>query len=72
MNFRNSSKRGGGVIFNPKIYFADLGPLFMFFSDVSEQKLQYNLFMVLLKPVLNLICIGGGGGDRKQTTAGRV
>ena len=26
MNFRKSS-RGGGVIFNPKIYIADFGPL---------------------------------------------
>ena len=27
MNFRNSSKGGGGVIFNPKIYIADFRPL---------------------------------------------
>ena len=27
MNFRKSSKRGGGVIFNPKIYIAKFGPL---------------------------------------------
>ena len=25
MNFRKSSKEGGGVIFNPKIYTADVG-----------------------------------------------
>ena len=26
MNFQKNSKRGGGIIFNPKIYVADFGP----------------------------------------------
>ena len=32
MFFRKSSKRGGGVISNPKIYIADFGPLNRAFS----------------------------------------
>ena len=32
----------GGIIFNPKIYVADFGPLPKFFSDVFQKKLQHN------------------------------
>ena len=34
MNFRKTTKRGGGVIFHPKSYVAHFGPLYMGFSDV--------------------------------------
>ena len=41
MNFRKSSKGrgGGGVIFNPKIYVADFGPLYRaFFGRFPKKK----------------------------------
>ena len=33
---------GGGVIFNPKNYIADFGPLQGLFSDIVRKKLQYS------------------------------
>ena len=42
MNFQKTSKGGGGVIFNPKIYVADFGPLYTALSDVFRKKLQHN------------------------------
>ena len=42
MNFWETSKKGWGVVFNPKIDVADLRPLQRFFSDVFRKKLQYD------------------------------
>ena len=36
--FSENFQRGMGVIFNPKIYVADFGPLYSFFWTFSEKK----------------------------------
>ena len=38
MNFRKSSERGGGAIFNPKIYIAKFGPLKGLFQHENDIK----------------------------------
>ena len=54
MNFRKSSKRGGGVIFNPKIYIADFCHYRRYFGHEFQEK-----FAILFSEN------EGGGGDSK-------
>ena len=42
VNFRKSFKGGGGVIFNPKLYIADNGPLYSALKRVFQKKSQYD------------------------------
>ena len=40
--FSEKFQRGGGVIFNPKNYMADVGPLYRALKRAFREKMQYD------------------------------